>query len=343
MNAIHGSMELNVKHEMARVQQFSAALLALGKVMHASVPERMLYEAAQALRKLVPFRSAWWGMCSDAQHGDPPRNWLHGRINLSPDFAHEWNQLSQLDVFARASMRDLGVVARFSGHADPAPEVEAFSRRHALFHSMAITVELPGSGLLFFISLYRGEQAPTFSDDDSVLLAEYSAHLLQHWLLRVREMLLSKTSISAESHALADLNGNLLYLGRRLGQLLHAAHPRWQGSVLPAALAPLLSGAPCVFALGRHKLGVQRCGGLVTIEIEGPRRTLGLPLREHNAAVLYAQGHSYKEIARLLKLSPATVRSYLRNAYLHLGVHNKIELGHALVPSSPPPLRHRQA
>ena len=36
------------------------------------------------------------------------------------------------------------------------------------------------------------------------------------------------------------------------------------------------------------------------------------------------------EIAKLLALSPATVRTYLRNCYLQLGVKSKVELGSVL-------------
>lgn len=52
--------------------------------------------------------------------------------------------------------------------------------------------------------------------------------------------------------------------------------------------------------------------------------------RELAVALLYAQGHTNKEVARLLGLSPATVRTYLRDAYQLLGVSNKIELLAAL-------------
>lgn len=52
--------------------------------------------------------------------------------------------------------------------------------------------------------------------------------------------------------------------------------------------------------------------------------------RERAVALLYAQGHTNKEVARLLGLSPATVRTYLRDAYQLLGVSNKIELLAAL-------------
>jgi DNA-binding CsgD family transcriptional regulator len=46
--------------------------------------------------------------------------------------------------------------------------------------------------------------------------------------------------------------------------------------------------------------------------------------------MMYAAGHSYKAIALRTGLSPATVRTYLRDAYLQLGVRNKVELGSRL-------------
>jgi DNA-binding CsgD family transcriptional regulator len=52
--------------------------------------------------------------------------------------------------------------------------------------------------------------------------------------------------------------------------------------------------------------------------------------RERGAALLYAQGHTNKEVARLLGLSPATVRTYLRDAYRVLECSNKVELLAAL-------------
>ncbi|MDX5434676.1 MAG: helix-turn-helix transcriptional regulator, partial [Halomonas sp.] len=52
--------------------------------------------------------------------------------------------------------------------------------------------------------------------------------------------------------------------------------------------------------------------------------------RELSAARLYSQGSSYKEVARTLGVTPATARTYLRNAYVRLGVSNKVELISAL-------------
>jgi DNA-binding CsgD family transcriptional regulator len=52
--------------------------------------------------------------------------------------------------------------------------------------------------------------------------------------------------------------------------------------------------------------------------------------REREVAEVYAAGNSYKEIARGLSLSPATVRTHLRTVYRKLGVTSKIELSNVL-------------
>ncbi|MEO8060662.1 MAG: helix-turn-helix transcriptional regulator [Burkholderiales bacterium] len=316
------------------LRNFSASLLALSRVVREAGPEQLLHEALLVLRPLVPFRSAWWGECSDAGAGSPPRNWLHGRIGLSPAFAQEWNRLAQGDVFARESMQNLGMVVRAVGHEDPVPEVAAFSRRHGLYHVMALTVELPGSGLMFFVSLYRDEASPAFDDGESVLFSEFSTHLLQHWRSRVQGLLLGAAPQSSDAFALADAHGNLLYLGGRLAAVIHQACPGWDGSTLPTELTAALARAPCAMVLGGHELTLQPCGELVALALDRGNRRARLPPRERSVAMLYAQGHSYKVIARLLGLSPATVRTYLRSAYLQLGVRNKIELGSALLAES---------
>jgi DNA-binding CsgD family transcriptional regulator len=48
--------------------------------------------------------------------------------------------------------------------------------------------------------------------------------------------------------------------------------------------------------------------------------------RERKVAQHYASGANYKEIATMLHVSPATVRSHLRNVFQKLGVTNKARL-----------------
>lgn len=313
----------------AALRSFSAALLELAELARTAPPDRLMNDALVALRPLIPFRSAWWGESSDSAAEGPRRNWLHGRINLGESFAHEWNDLATRDVFAGESMQQLGKVVRASGYDEPDPALAAFSKRHLLHHAMAISLELPGSGMLFFIALYRDAAGPAFGDNESVFFSEFAVHLLHHWRARVRDLLLSSSVRASESFALASRDGALLYLGSRLGRQLHKHYADWSGSKLPADLAAMLPNAPCAVA-SPERLTLEPCGELVLLALDRGGRAATLPPRERSAAMLYSHGRSYKEIARLLNLSPATVRTYLRSVYLHLGVRNKVELSGAL-------------
>ena len=87
--------------------------------------------------------------------------------------------------------------------------------------------------------------------------------------------------------------------------------------------------------LGRATLTLNRVGEQLILSLQAPSPSTALAPRERSAALLFAAGHSYKEIARMLALSPATVRTYLRNCYLQLGVRSKVELGSILRLSLP--------
>jgi DNA-binding CsgD family transcriptional regulator len=82
--------------------------------------------------------------------------------------------------------------------------------------------------------------------------------------------------------------------------------------------------------LGRCALTLNPNAEHVILSLEAQSRGAVLAPRERTAAMLFAAGHSYKEIAKILALSPATVRTYLRNCYLQLGVKSKVELGSVL-------------
>ncbi len=317
------------------LRAFSSCLLALGDLTHGASVEQILADALRTFQPLVPFDRAWWGQV--APDSVEPRNWLQGHIGLGPQFGAEWNRIARGDQFAHGSMQELGRVVR-SVDADDAAlpaEIQAFDARWALRHAMAITVELPGSGLLFFISLYRGPGTDAFSEEEAGLFAAFSEHLLQAWRQRLAGIRERLAMSSWDSFAVADAQGHLLYLGRRAATALKRAFPEWHGWSLPAPLSAALA-APTAPARVPPSITVQRVGTLVAIACSRKAaRRAGLPPSQWNAAVLYAQGQPHTAIAQRLGLSSATVRTYLRDAYAQLGVSNKIELLAALNDAAP--------
>jgi DNA-binding CsgD family transcriptional regulator len=319
---------------LATLREFGMCLLALVTIARSGNAQDMHREALQVLQGLIPFDSAWWGEVSPGSGETPPRNWLHGSIGLSLGFAQEWNALSAVDRFAGQSIAHCGEVLRASsddGRHPPEGIVDSFCKRHGIEHAMAITMELPASGLMFFVSIYRRPGAPPFRDDEAVIFGEFARHLVQHWRDVLDGLQGAVPGRTWDAYAFADGEGRLIYLGARVGQVLHQAEPTWQGTMLPSAVAAQARQAPCTVTMGRSdRLALVPCGGLLALVLED--RGPGDPLapRERRATTLYAQGRSYKEIAERLELSPATVRTYLRNVYASLGVRNKIELVSAL-------------
>lgn len=309
---------------------FSHCLLHLGRLARERETAPFITDALQAFGQLVPFTSAWWGEMSKADASAPPQSWMHGRINLSESFASEWNLVAARDSFAHDTLSRPNEIVRASGFTDPCAQVNDFARRHDLYHLMCITFELPESGLMFFVCLYRGEGDQAFNDSAASLFAAFCTHLLQLWRFQLNDLLRLDLCDGASDFAVARQDGSLLYVGAGLCAAIRRHSPEWDGSILPAALSAQLSTAPCVVRLGRSTLSLSPNGEHVILALQTPSPKLALAPRERTAAMLFADGHSYKEIAKLLVLSPATVRTYLRNCYLQLGVRSKVELGTVL-------------
>ncbi|MTV39770.1 helix-turn-helix transcriptional regulator [Duganella radicis] len=318
----------------ARYQSFSNGLLEMGEAMRRAGPQEFLRETLLILRRCIGFDSAWWGEMRAGAPGEAPRNVLHASIGLSPTFAEEWNRaIAAEDDFAHDSIRTLGTVLRASGECDDdseaTPEMVDFVKRHKLHTIMAITVTLPGSGLLFFVCLYRHCPRSAFDDVECMLFQEFIQHMLRNWQYRLADWQATSSAPALDGMAIADMQGRLHYVGAHIGAAL-ARHGDWQGTLLPPALAAALAQLPCSVVVGGSKLVLERMGGLVAVVLAGEGQRARLSPRELSAALLYARGQSYKEIARAMGLTPATVRTYLRNAYASLGVSNKIALATAL-------------
>ena len=277
---------------------FSGAVLALGELARQAGPEQFVRESLLILRRCIGFDSAWWGEVSPATAARAPRNLMHASIGLSPDFAREWNHtIAASDSFARASMNSLGVVVREGGGEcpDDAEDMAAFVERHGLRTTMAITEDLPGDGLLFFVCLYRNCPRSPFSDLESMLFHAFSRHLLQHWTHRLADLRAASKATSLASLAISDMQGRLSFLGGGVGRLLWNVCEDWQGTFLPAKVVDGLARAPCSIALAGNRLLLDRSGPLAVLSlVDDATPALRVSPRELSAAMLYARGHSYK-------------------------------------------------
>lgn len=194
---------------------------------------------------------------------------------------------------------------------------------------MDLVLDDTPTGHGFFVCLYRGPDEPAFSDDEARCFEVLARHLLQLWRFALQDALRAGAGAGAdiERVAVAARDGRLVHAGTQLFEWIAQRWPGWDGRQLPLP--------PAAMAAAGEGLQALEQGEHVWLLLQPPQTGLWprLAPRRLLVAQQFARGHSNKEIARQLGLTPATVRTYLRDAYLELGVRNKVELGEAL--SSP--------
>jgi DNA-binding CsgD family transcriptional regulator len=193
---------------------------------------------------------------------------------------------------------------------------------------MAISMDLPASGFRFFVSVYRGEHERAFSELEAMVFGEFCQHLMQLWQQRVWESLGLSQAGEGDQRALCDAQGRLIYLGSAVAQTLARHLQDWQGEVLPGEWLDTGPAPACCPWARARRCGCSARASCWRCRSGRPPR----PCRPRELAVAwrFAQGQSHKAIALELGLSPATVRTYLRDAYQRLGVDNRVALIHRL-------------
>ena len=145
--------------------------------------------------------------------------------------------------------------------------------------------------------------------------------LLPHLVEAQRENRLGRTGELAaparRSHAVCNVEGELLQVDAQFLALLREEWPRWRPPRLPVPLCEALAGAsmppaPALPQRGRHvTVLLSRCGDAVLLEVRRRGAVDRLSRRQREIAERYVAGHSGPQIAALLGLAPSTVNNHL--------------------------------
>ncbi|PJI47519.1 MAG: hypothetical protein CTR55_19075 [Pseudomonas sp.] len=302
----------------------SSLLLAWHRLSAQSTLESFRSSALALLEEHLPISAAWWGV-AHLRGGSPQvlQSYLH---RLPAGFADDWLCSAELDELAHTVIEHPGVTVRYSSYEAP----EDFDASYGIASALSTAIPVRDTGLVHFLSIYRDDSLPLFTEDDRALVELLIPHL---FLAEEKQALATSPSEQANARQLTATVSKQAWLEQATPafcQVLMAEFPEWFGGHLPSAL------------LGMVHLGAGEWQGR-TLDVsvsqgeDGSchlslqlRVSLGLTRREEMVARAYAAGGSHKEIARDLGLKPATVRGYLQQCYLKLNVSNKISLGEAL-------------
>lgn len=327
-------------------ETFGKTLLDLYRISRSVPITEFQRRALDAVSARFDFDSAWWGMASR----DVMATGLHG-VSLKPgqdidvhmslpyrlpaSYPKLWNDIKDDDIIAQAVMSAPGTTVSFARkQLYASPGLASLLARFGIVHCMCTVTLLPELNLMCFLSLYRLEGKPAFTENErrykQLLMPHLTSALHGNWMLHLERARSAHGKPAANrSLAVVDRRGMLHVGDYGLSDMMRTEWPNWSGPLLPDVLRDHLQ-LNTSYSGQRLKVRFHPIADLWMVELRAVTLAERLTPREAEIARRFSQGENYKEIARALAIAPATARHHLREVYHKLGVSDKAELVHAL-------------
>lgn len=281
-----------------------------------------------SLEDLIPFDAAWTGVA--AQEDNRPVNHSSFTYRLPETFFRTWLRIVDHDPLADLSRMVFGeatVVDVEDGQTNPT--FCAWARTFGLRYLLRVCALDNRFGMIGFLSIYRRDADAPFTAAEVETMETLIPHLAAAMRINrtTRLLLRGKEGANTVRRAICDVYGALHRSDKEFADGIKVEWPDWDGTFLPDSLCRHLEAKPDQPFWG-SKLCVKfsPVAGLFVLELHARSPLDRLGARELETIQHFANGASYKEVARRMNLAPATVRHHLRSAYRKLGVHDKAQI-----------------
>jgi DNA-binding CsgD family transcriptional regulator len=314
-------------------EAFGSTLLELYRLSRLVPMQNFQRMALDAIRTRFDFDSAWWGMASQPPEGELE---IHASLPYHlPDFYPRlWDEIKAEDTIAAAVMAQPDQCVNFGRkQLYGSPGLASLMARFGITSCLCTVSLLPGLQLMAFLSVYRVEGQPPFTEHErrtmQLLMPHLTAALTGNWMLHLERVRSNSTSGRA-SLGVVDKRGMLYVADQALSPALRLEWPHWSGPILPAPLVRHLhAGTP--FHGQRLSVRLHPVGDLWLLDLRPVAQANRLSPREAEIAARFSAGANHKEIARDLGIAPTTARHHLREIYRKLEVSDKAALAHKLM------------
>lgn len=318
---------------MISVEEFSGLLLELSRASRDLAMREFQAYAMARLRREFAFDSVIWAMETQMEDG---RLIIHDLYSegMPDDCCDLLNMCETKHLIATTCLSSTGTCFNFGPEQLHAGFREMMlGQRFGVMHALCTVSRSTIPQLLTFLALHRRDAASAFTEDERQLKQYLMPHLADMVQIN-RVMQIASLRANAPSSrtvlAMADEVGMLHAAEPGFGSLLHLEWPNWDGPILPkSALAALSAGRERYLGVSLV-VDFQRVHEFTLVTVTRRTPADKLSPRERTVADTFANGESYKEVARHLGISPATVRHHLRVIYEKLGVTDKGELSKLL-------------
>ena len=313
---------------MVDLDAFSKVVLDLQSLAYASSADGFQVAALDRLQQVLPFDSAWWGIMSPAE--DAFRLHCSLPYQLPDSYVPMWEHLKREDAVAQAVRDQPRSTAYFDLQGLAVrPGLLELTAEHGIGQVLCTSLYLASERAFIFLSLYRSFTAPPFEVDHRSLNQYLMPHMCAAWeASRMFQIEYLKANSTHSHTALALVDGGCEILNAEseffdvLQQEFAEAERNWPHD----RLRDWMSGTEESLKLSSIVLRRHRVGDLWLVAARGKTRIDLLTRRELQIAEDVGRGRSYKEIARLVSIAPATVRHHIRTIYAKLGIGDKAEL-----------------
>lgn len=241
--------------------------------------------------------------------------------------------LSSRDFVLKKALAERGnsVIADLAEEVSD-PHILEYCRKYETAHSLTFVSGQTAVHTVPTIALWRAVKSNPYSEKDAHAANMLLPHILQ--AKRINGRLNALPSPAADGHAiaLATHDGCLHFADTEVIRLIQLEWKEWRPPLLPRFLMDAMRQNNDRMFVGLSiSVRASLQGNMICMAItEKRRQKTELSTAEYRAAKLAAEGLSYKEIARQLHISPATIRNQLHSTYKKLGVSNKTALRNAL-------------
>lgn len=313
----------------AGIDQFSSFVMALHEHSLTRNPVALFQWSLEELAVAVDADCSWGGW-ADLHRGsiDLCASFSY---NLPDDYELFWSEIKHEDLLARDIMSTGGRVAQYDRHgARHTQGMVALSDRYNVDKMAVIVSDRPSSPISLFVSPYRsGRRARAFDAVET----DFMRGALDHVRYLVERGI---NGGAGAANLLVNARGRILHASPEALRLIGDRYQGWNVDYLPAELnVPTPYPAKrCIRDWGivmewtelAHRSGQPLFG----VALRPASLADRLTSRERQIAEQIANGLTHKEIARLLDLSPATVRNHTQTILTKLGVHSKSRLSKVL-------------
>lgn len=266
-------------------------------------------------------------------HDAPVEKMLDRPKAIGTESLNKNGALSSRDFVLKKALAERGnsVIANLTeGVSDP--NILDYCRKYETAHSLTFVSDQTTVHTVPTIALWRAVKTNAYSEKDADAANMLLPHILQARRINGRLNVFPSSEPDGTSTALATPEGCLHFVDPEVIRLIQLEWKEWTPPLLPRLLIDSLRRNSEMIFVGVSicvKASVQ--GNMICMTItEKRRQQVSLSTAEYRAARLAAEGLTYKEIARKLDISPATIRNQLHSAYRKLGVSNKTALRNAL-------------